>query len=81
MRGGHIGFYIGRDQRRKGYGKEALRLALMELRSFGGRRALLTVDSDNIASIKVIEANGAQLGTTGTDPETGKEFWRYWVDL
>lgn len=79
--GGHIGFYVRHDQRGKGFAKEALRFALAELRKLGEERALVTVFPDNIPSIKVIEANGGRLENTVTDPETGKQFRRYWIEL
>ena len=81
LHGGHIGFFVRRDQRGKGYAKEALRLALDELRERGEKRALLTVDPDNTPSIRVIEANGGRLENTVTDPETGKQFRRYWIEM
>ncbi len=66
--GGHIGYFIRRDQRGKGYGREALRLALAQLRTLGERRALLSVDPANTPSIRVIEENGGQLENVVTDP-------------
>lgn len=79
--GGHIGYFIRRDQRGKGYAKEALRLALSELRNLGESRALITVEPDNLGSIKVIERNRGRLENVVTDPETGKQYKRYWVEL
>ena len=79
-RGGHIGYYIRHDKRGKGYGKEALRLALVALRNIGEKRAMLTVDMDNIASIKVIEANNGVLESEGEDAE-GTKFGRFWIEL
>ncbi len=81
VHGGHIGFFIRRDQRGKGYAKKALRLALLELGKLGEKRALLTADMDNAPSRKVIEANSGRLENTGTDPDTGRQFGRYWIDL
>jgi predicted acetyltransferase len=78
--GGHIGYYIRRDQRNKGYGKEVLHQALEQLRTIGESRALLTVDMDNIASIKVIEANGGVFESEGQD-EDGHRFGRFWIEI
>lgn len=78
--GGHIGYYIRRDQRNKGYGKEILCQALAELRKIGQETALLMANLDNVASIKVIEANGGVFESEGQDTE-GKRFGRYWIDL
>jgi len=79
--GGHIGYFVRSDRRRAGYGKEALRLALIELRKFSVTHALLTVDPTNIPSIKVIERNGGRFENVVTDPETGKTYKRYWIDM
>jgi predicted acetyltransferase len=81
IRGGNIGYFIRRDQRGKGYGREALRLALVEFRKLGASRALITVHPDNIASIHVVEANGGQLENEIVDPETGLHHKRFWIDL
>jgi len=51
------------------------------LRKLGEKRALLTVHTNNIPSIKVIERNGGRLEDKHTDPETGKQLGRYWIEL
>jgi predicted acetyltransferase len=79
-RGGHIGYYVRRDQRGKGYAREALRLALIELRKLGEKRAMLTVDMENVPSIKVIQSNGGLLESVGQDADGGT-FGRYWIEL
>ena len=81
LHGGHIGYYIRREQRGKGYAKEALRLALVELRKLGERRALLTVNPGNAPSIGVIERNGGHLENTVIAPNTGEMYRRYWIEL
>jgi predicted acetyltransferase len=78
--GGHIGYYIRRDRRGKGYGKEVLRQALIELRKLGEDKALLTIDMDNIPSIKVIQTNGGVFESEGQG-EDGKRFGRFWIEL
>jgi predicted acetyltransferase len=78
--GGHIGYYIRRDKRNRGFGKEVLHQALEQLREIGERRALLTVDMDNVASIKVIQANSGVFESEGQDAE-GQRFGRYWIEL
>lgn len=78
--GGHIGYYIRRDKRGKGYGKEALHQALAELSKIGERRALLTVNMDNVASIDVILANGGIFDSEGQNSES-ERFGRYWIEL
>ena len=81
VRGGHIGYFIHHDHRQKGYGKEALRLALLELRKLGQARALITIHPDNFPSIRVVEANGGRLEDERVDPETGIHHKRFWIDL
>ena len=60
-RGGHIGYCVLPDARRRGYAGEILRQSLVIARSYGVRDALLTVDDDNVASIRVVEAAGGRL--------------------
>jgi predicted acetyltransferase len=79
--GGHIGYYVAREQRRKGYATQMLALTLAEARKLGIERALLTVDSDNEPSIRVIERNGGVLEDEGIDSTTGKLHRRYWIEL
>jgi predicted acetyltransferase len=78
--GGHIGYFICREERKKGYGREVLRQALAELRKTGEARALLTVYVENTASIKVILANGGVFESEGQSPD-GQRFGRYWIEL
>lgn len=80
-RGGHIGFYVQPLERGKGYGKNALRLALIELARLGEKRALLTVDADNYPSIRIIECNGGELEDQRVDETSRRHFNRYWIDL
>lgn len=81
VHGGHIGFFISARHRGHGYARMALALTLHELTKLGEPRALLTVNSDNLPSIAVIEANGGRLEDSAIDEETGKEYRRYWIDL
>ena len=80
LHGGHLGLFVRRDQRGKGYAQEALRLALAELRRLGEERVLLTVDPENAPSIRVIERNGGRFEDLAPDPDTGKPFRRYWIE-
>ncbi|TDL57003.1 GNAT family N-acetyltransferase [Paenibacillus dendritiformis] len=74
-RGGHIGYAIRPEARRRGYGTVMLRLLLAEARRIGLREVLLTCDEDNTASRRVIEKNGGRL--TGT----ADGICKYWVTL
>jgi len=79
--GGHIGYYVKASERGKGYGRAILALTLEEARRLGLERVLLTVDSGNQPSVRVIEANGGVLEDERTDPESGRPFRRYWIGL
>ncbi|MFH1157633.1 MAG: GNAT family N-acetyltransferase [Pseudomonadota bacterium] len=59
--GGHIGYAVRKSERRKGYGKLMMKLALPYARLVGLKEALVTCDDDNIASIKIIEGAGGVL--------------------
>jgi predicted acetyltransferase len=58
---GHIGYAIVPWKRRRGYATRALGLLLDEARREGLAEVELTTDPDNIASQKVILANGGRL--------------------
>lgn len=59
--GGHIGYSISPTERRKGYNKINLYLALQECQKNGIDIAILTCDKANIASSKTMTSLGAQL--------------------
>lgn len=78
--GGHIGYAVLGEHRRRGYATEMLRQGLAITRAVGIKPALVTCDDDNIGSIKVIEANGGRLERkvllTGHRVQTR----HYWID-
>ncbi|MFB0920459.1 MAG: GNAT family N-acetyltransferase, partial [Oscillospiraceae bacterium] len=59
--GGHIGYSIRPDERRKGYGKKQLQLALEKMAELGVRKVLVTCNWDNMASARIIEFCGGIL--------------------
>lgn len=79
QQGGHIGDGIRPSERRKGYGTEILRLALLECKKLGIDRVLVTCDKDNIASAKAIKNNGGVLENEFLNDE-GVLEQRYWID-
>lgn len=61
--GGHIGYAIRPTERGKGYAKVMLKMLLAEAGEKGIDEVLLTCMEENLASRKVIEANGGILSS------------------
>ncbi|MBN1247935.1 MAG: GNAT family N-acetyltransferase [Anaerolineae bacterium] len=79
--GGHIGYTITPSLRGQGYGTQQLRLGLERAREFGLDRVLITCDTDNIASARVIQKNGGAFIDEVISDRSGKPVSRYWIDL
>lgn len=75
--GGNIGYDIRPSERGKGYATMMLAFALEKARERGMDWVLLTVDPENIASIRVIEKNGGR--RIGKASESG--YYQYRIDL
>jgi predicted acetyltransferase len=73
FKGGHIGYSVRPSQRRRGYATLMLRLALPVAHRMGIDPALITCDDTNIASRRVIEANGGRLASAS------HRILRFWV--
>lgn len=59
---GHIGYFIGKEFRGKGYGKEGLRLTLQVAKNIVPEDEFyLRVNKDNEASLKVMMSNGGYI--------------------
>ncbi len=80
FRGGHIGYYVKKRERGKGYGTLLLRQTLAKAADLGIGRALITADSSNEPSIRVVANNGGQLEDERYDPFGDCMFKRFWVD-
>jgi len=78
--GGHIGYAVVPEFRRRGYATEILRQSV-ELARFrlGISRILITCDDDNIGSIRTIEKNGGVLENIISGPDLSKPKRRYWI--
>jgi predicted acetyltransferase len=79
--GGHIGYDIRPSERGRGYGTLQLRLLLGKAKGLGMRRVLVTCDTDNYASARVIEKNHGELENQVLSHITGKQVNRYWIEL
>jgi predicted acetyltransferase len=71
--GGHIGYDVRPSARLRGHATAMLRDSLPHAKALGIDPALLTCDTDNVGSRKVIERNGGAF----EDERQGK--LRYWV--
>jgi predicted acetyltransferase len=79
--GGHIGYVVVPEFRRRGYATAMLRLALVIARDrLGLDRVLISCDDDNVGSIRTIERNGGILEDIVVDPASGTPTRRYWID-
>ena len=65
---GHIGYSVRPSERRKGYAKEMLRLALPYCKSIGLDRVLIACEPGNPASRRTILANGGVYECTVHEP-------------
>ncbi len=79
--GGHIGYMITPSQRRKGYGTQQLALCLEKACAMGLDHVLVTCDTDNIGSARIIEKNGGVLENEVISDISGKPVSRYWIEL
>jgi predicted acetyltransferase len=79
--GGHIGYEIRPTRRGRGYGKLILRLALQKASALGIDRTLITCDSANLASRKIIEANGGAFENELPQTDDSPSKLRFWIEL
>lgn len=76
--GGHVGYAVAPQFRRRGYATEILRLSLERLARAGVDRVLVTCDDTNVGSIRTIERCGGELeDVRQVDGDVLKR--RYWI--
>jgi predicted acetyltransferase len=81
IEGGHIGYAIRPSMRRKGFGTKILALTLQKAVTFGLEKVLVTCDTHNIGSARIIEKNGGILAGYATSPRSGVQISQYWITL
>ena len=79
--GGHVGYSVVPQERRKGYAVEMLRLVLEEAGKAGLDKVLLTCDVDNIASQRTIERCGGRLERKEMFLQEGESYYKYWIEI
>lgn len=80
IEGGHVGYFIHPHFRGRGYGNAILALALRQLAELGIARVLVTCNSDNLRSRRVIERNGGAFDHYTLSPRSGKQVMRFWIE-
>lgn len=76
--GGHIGYGVRPQHRRRGFATEILRQSLIVARSLGIDSVLVTCDEGNLGSMTVIERCGGVLeNIVGVPGQPNKR--RYWI--
>ena len=78
---GHIGYSVRPSERRKGYAKEMLRMALPFCREIGIDKVLIACIDGNIGSEKTILANSGVYESTVYEPNEKEYLKRFWITL
>lgn len=79
--GGHVGYEVRPSHRRRGVGREMLRLLLQTEKAREIGHLLLTCAPDNVGSNKTIVANGGVLSHTVFVERVQRLTNSYWIDL
>lgn len=79
--GGHIGYSVAPDERRKGYASHMLKSVLPLCRELGIGRVLITCIEGNEGSRRTILRNGGVYENTVFESDMKVHLERYWIDL
>ena len=77
--GGHIGCGVRKFERKKGYAKQMIKLALEKCNELKIEKVLITCNDDNIASERSIISCGGKLEDIRT--VDGKNYKRFWIEI
>ena len=78
---GHIGYSVRPTERRKGYAKEMLKMALPFCKEIELDKVLISCSDSNIGSEKTILANGGVYESTVLEPNSNRFLKRFWITL
>ena len=78
---GHIGYSVRPSERRRGYAKRMLAMALDEAHKLGLERVMISCSVENEASRRTILSNGGVFESTVLDETDGELLERYWIEL
>lgn len=79
--GGHIGYSIKPNERRKGYASSMLKAVLPYCGEIGLDKILITCFDDNIGSEKTILNNGGIYESTVCEINSKRNLKRFWITL
>ncbi len=79
--GGHIGYDIRPSERHRGYGHRILDLVLAKAVSMNLDRVLITCETTNRGSTRIIEDAGGTPISNAISPNTGNEMVRFWISI
>ena len=79
--GGHIGYSIKPDERRKGYATSMLKAVLPYCKEIGLDKILISCIDSNVGSEKTILNNGGVYEFTVNEPDRKRNLKRFWITL